>query len=281
MGRKTRRVRHHVERMPFAARPFEGLPDEREWIALRNFVERGRAAVTLRDGRQISIVSQLPGGAAASVKEDGEIQVAIQVAHDFGDLSRDLAHAIALAFDHEPGSLVSMTDPGVGERMQDIVDPDSTFEIELLEDFDFWKPSDPEVEVSVDLDTSMLEAKTLSHPSWRIRPHAYITQYGSFESYLRWFLVEDENAVLTALARLRLAATDRVGGRQLLGTFKADGLPVLVWEVDRFDDHEKLAKHVANVEEALTEALGRGDEPLTQAERSARQSLLSRQVIVR
>ncbi len=265
--------------MPYAARPFEGLPNEREWVALRNFVERGRATATLRDGRRISIVSQLIGGAAACVKEDGEIQVAIQVAHDFGDLSRDLAHAIALASEREPGSLVSMTDPGVGERLQDIVDPDSDFEIELLENFDFWRPKDAE-EIDMGLDTTILEANTLSHESWRIRPHGYITQYTSFESYLRWFVLEDENAVLTALARLHLASTDRVGGRHLLGTFKADGIPVLVWEVSRFDDHEKLAQHVSNVEEALNEALAL-DEELTQAERSARQSLLSRQVVVR
>lgn len=274
-------MRQRVEKMPFAARPFEGLPDECEWVALRNFVERGRATVTLRDGRQISIVSQLPGGAVACVKEDGEIQVAIQVMHDFGDLSRDLAHAIDLIADGEPGTSVSMTDPGVGERLQDIVDPDSRFEVEILESFDFWKPKDPDAEEDMALDQTILEAKTLSHPSWRIRPHAYITQYTSFESYLRWFLLEDERAVLTALARLHLASTDRVGGRHLLGTFQADGLPVLVWEVSRFDDHEKLAKHVANVEEALTEALARDDEPLTQAERSARQSLMSRQVVVR
>ena len=88
----------------YVARPFEGLPSECDLVALRELVPSATAPLTV-DGtdRQVTLCTLLPMAAPAMVREDGAVWLALQVQHQFGDPSRDLAavltNALALADD--------------------------------------------------------------------------------------------------------------------------------------------------------------------------------------
>jgi hypothetical protein len=105
MGKKSRIKNKSAkpQRMPFVARTFEGLPGEADWVALREFVPSGSVTITLTTGETVRVCSMLPGNGAGIRRQDGEIWIGLQVAHNFGDISRDLAHVIDLARETEPG----------------------------------------------------------------------------------------------------------------------------------------------------------------------------------
>ncbi|WP_332662576.1 DUF5926 family protein, partial [Aeromicrobium sp.] len=140
MGKKSRLKNKAAkkERMPFVARTFEGLPNEADWIALREFVPSATATIQLASGQPVKVCSLLPGNGAGIVRPDGEIWIGLQVAHNFGDISRDLAYVVETAFEMEPGQPVRMAEPGVGPRLQDLIDPSSGFDVTVHQGFDYW-----------------------------------------------------------------------------------------------------------------------------------------------
>ena len=278
MGKKSRIKSKGAkkERMPFVARTFEGLPREADWVALREFVPSGSATITLTTGETVRVCSMLPGNGAGIRRPDGEIWIGLQVAHNFGDISRDLAHVIDLARETEPGNPVRMTDPGVGPRLQDVIDPASGFDVEVHEGFDYWVQG---------VDDSESTAEALAEANDTIAPTvhldsvdgAYWTEMGD-QRFLRWVMTHDESTLLNALARLHAAADDTLGeGTKLIGHFRAHGLLVPVWEFEH--DADALEKPAVEFAARLADALA-DESPLTSEQRSARQSLISRQVQV-
>lgn len=278
MGKKSRikNKATKAERMPFVARTFEGLPGEADWIALREFVAAGSVTITLTTGEKVRVCSMLPGNGAAIRREDGEIWIGLQVAHNFGDISRDLAHVIDLARETEAGHPVRMTDPGVGPRLQDIIDPKAPFEVEIHDGFDYWLEG---VEASEGAAEALAEANDTIAPTVHLTSveGAYWTEMGP-QRFLRWIRTDDESKLLDALARLRAADEDTLGdGTKLIGHFRAHGLLVPVWEFEH--DAADLEKPVVEFEKRLTAALA-DETPLTTEQRSARSALISRQVQV-
>jgi hypothetical protein len=264
------------ERMPFVARTFEGLPREEDWIALREFVPAGSATITLKDGETVRVCSMLPGNGAGIRRQDGETWIGLQVAHNFGDISRDLAHVIELARTTEPGSPVRMTDPGVGPRLQDLVAPDSSFDVVVHDGFDYWVEG---VEDNAGVAEALAEANDTIAPTVHLESvdGAYWTEMGP-QRFLRWVMTHDETALLNALARLHAADDDTLGeGTKLIGHFRAHGLLVPVWEFEH--DADALEAPATAFAERLAAALA-DDSPLTSAERAAKGSLISRQVQV-
>src|SRR5215217_67471 len=81
---------------PYVVRTFEGLPGECDWVALREFVPAASAPLGLvsgafdgaAEGRSARVVSVLPGIAPAMARNDGEVWLATQVAHQSSDPSR-------------------------------------------------------------------------------------------------------------------------------------------------------------------------------------------------
>lgn len=278
MAKKSRRKKPSKERMPFVARTFEGLPGEGDWVALREFVPSATAVVTLTDGTAVRICSLLPGGGAGLVRPDGEIWVGLQVRHNFGDISRDLAHVIELGRESTPATPLRMSDPGVGARLQDLVDPASDFTVELHEDFRFWLVDD-------DLDSpqaaaALEQANAAVSPTRRLHGvgSAYLSTLGE-RTYLRWVMPEPESVLLDALARLHVDGTDSLGeGTRLIGMFRAHGLLVPVWEIDGPEaDLDAEARAFAD---RLAATLA-DESPLTTEQRSARQGLTNRQLTIR
>lgn len=279
MGKKSRRTKPAKQRMPFVARTFEGLPSEGDWVALREFVPSATATVRLRDGGTVRICTLLPGAGAGLVRPDGEIWVGLQVMHNHGDISRDLAHVVEIARETEPGTPIRMTPPGVGARLQELVDPDGGFELELHDGFDWWLVE--EDRNSSAAAAALEEANATIAPTTRLTAtdSAYVTDMGD-HSYLRWIMLQDEGPLLDAFARLRAANEDAiVDGTTLIGIFRAHGLLVPVWELDGVGA-EELDAAVGDFAARLEQAMASTEE-LTAAERTARRDLVSRQVTIR
>ena len=206
----------------YVVRTFAGLPGECDWVALREFVPAGIAPVTLQAGAfdgaaesvHVSMVSVLPGIAPALRRDDGdEVWVAAQVTHQSADPSRDFCAALGLALDAAAGESVVMAElPGPGPRLQDVVAADSDFTVRVLDGFDFWFDGvdDPDGTAASTLET--LNASI--DPSSRLSSvdGAFWTAVAAKE-HLRWVMPYDEEALLTALARLHVAGADRLTAR--------------------------------------------------------------------
>lgn len=274
---------------PYVVRTFEGLAGECDWVALREFVPAGIAPLTLRagafegsgDGRSVSVVSVLPGIAPALVRADGDVWLAAQVAHQSSDPSSDLAAALRLALMGEPGRSVVMAPPsGAGPRLQDVVDPGADFEVTVLPGFDFWFDGVDDTDGSAAAALEQLNSSL--EPTARLAsvPAAYWTSTGTRE-HLRWVMPYDEEPLLTALARLHVADADRLGpGSRLVGSFRAHGLLVPVWDLPVGTGAEALEQPVGAFEQRLGEALAQTD-GLSSAERATRNGLLNRQLTIR
>lgn len=280
MGKKSRRTGAKVakQRMPFVARTFEGLPGEIDWVAFREFVPSATAVISLRDtDRTVRVCSLLPGNGAGLVRPDGEIWLGLQVLHNFGDISRDLAHVVETALETEPGTPITMTDPGVGARLQDLIDPASSFDVEVHAGFDYWlEGTDAADEAQMLLE----RANGSVVPTTKLAsvPGAYWTRMGE-RSYLRWVQSADEDRVLDALARLHVGGDDRLADDvRLIGMFRAHGLLVPVWETP--GEAEALEEPAVAFAARLAEALAETG-PLTSEQRSARNGLANRQLTIR
>ncbi|MGQ2911995.1 MULTISPECIES: DUF5926 family protein [unclassified Aeromicrobium] len=281
MGKKSRRTKApKPARMPFVARTFEGLPGEGDWIALREFVPAATATVTLNDGEQVRVCSLLPGSGAGIRRPDGEIWLGLQVLHNHGDVSRDLAGTIETARETEPGNPVPVRDPGVGDRLQQVVDPASSFDVEVHDGFDFWVEG-----TDAEGSDALAQANESVSPTERLTSveAAYWVRMAD-KRYLRWVVTKNEDTVLDGFARLAAAGEETLGeGTKLIGMFRAHGLLVPVWEMDPDvvdDGAAALDAPLAALSERLDAAID-DDAPLTSEQRNARSNLTSRQLTIR
>lgn len=278
MGKKSRRKGAKKERMPYVARTFGGLPGELDWVAMREFVPSATATVTLAEsGRTVRVCSLLPGNGAGIVRPDGEIWLGLQVQHNHGDISRDLAHIVETGLTLEPGTPIGVTDPGVGPRLQDLVDPASSFDVAVHDGFDFWLEG---TDAGPDEIALLEQTNSTVTPTVKLDAveGAYWTEMGE-RRFLRWVQPHDEAQLLDALARLHVDGADKLGDDiRMIGMFRAHGLLVPVWETDT--DAAALEKPVAELRTRLDAALAES-EPLTAEQREARRGLANRQLTIR
>ncbi|MGZ8737003.1 MAG: DUF5926 family protein [Nocardioides sp.] len=266
----------------YVARPFAGLAGEADVIAMRELVPAATAPLTVKDSaRTVVLCSLLPMAAPALVRQDGTIWLGLQVQHNFGDPSRDLGAVLEKALAAEPGEVVGLTDPpGEGSRLQDLV-ADASLEVTVHEGFDFWVADveDPTGSVHASLEA----ANAAAHPTVRLASveAAYWTDVGTKE-HLRWVMPhDDEEQLLTALARLHAAGKDSVAeGSRLVGMFRVHGVLVPVWDLPLGTGAEILEGPAAQFGKDLEAALA-DDSPLSQEERASRNGLANRQLTIR
>ncbi|MDQ3628765.1 MAG: SEC-C domain-containing protein [Actinomycetota bacterium] len=267
---------------PYVTRPFEGLPSECDWVALRDFVPAATAALTLSGGsdRSVTLCSLLPVASPAMTRADGAVWLGLQVQHSYGDPSRDLAYALGKALDAERGSSVTVAeDPGPGPRMQDVISGQAPLDVRVHEGFDFWVADveDPTGQLAASLES----ANAAAWPTARLDgvDAAYWTRMGERE-YVRWVMPHAEASLLDALARLHAKDADRmVDDSRLIGSFRAHGLVVPVWEVPAGTSVDRLAAAATDLQERIGEALS-DTTALTPEQRSARNGITSRQVTI-
>lgn len=295
MGKASRRSRtdrtvrtSRPAPVPFVARPFEGLPGETEWVAMREIVPAATATIRLAEGNapegapeSITIATVLPLAWPALHRDNGDVLVGIQSGNASGDTSRDIAHAVELALAAEPGTPIQSLPVSTAEttRLQDLIDVDAPFEIEVQEGFDFWVD---DAELDVEGQQSLERANESVIPTVKLAaaPSAYWCRIGE-RCYVRWVLPYDEDVATSALARLHAAGDSRLGDAgRLLGCFRSSGLLIPVWEVDPGAEPESHEDAVAAMQESI-DAAAAITEPLTAAERGARAGLTNRQVTLR
>ena len=269
---------------PPVTRPFEGLPGEEHWVALRELVPAATAPLRTTDGRDVTLASVLPGGAPALVRANGEILLGVQLQGSSDDVSRDVGTALAAALEAPAGAPV---DPGplggagsTGPRLQELVDTTAPLQVTVHEDFGFWLEG---VEAGAAARAGLEQANAAILPT-ELLPDlgaAYWVRPGAERAHLRWVRPEPEEQLLDALARLRASGGIVLSeGTRYAGAFRAHGLVVPVWDVPADVPGEEWAGPSAGLQSRLESALTVTD-PLTADERRARAGLLSRQVTLR
>lgn len=271
------------------SRPFEGLAAECQLIALREFVPSANAPLPLAQpgDRSVTLATVLPGAAAALVRPDGTALVGLQVLTRSGDLSRDLGRAVSWVLTAAPGSVlpvVGTTAEGEQIRLQELLRPDATLEVTMYRDFSWWIPG--EQSPTGEAATALQRANEAIMPTEAVTGAGVVGAYwvdAGEKAHLRWVRPEPEEQLLSALARL--AARDELDlgeGSRFAGSFRAHGVLVPVWDLDR-DQHAR--EWVAPAEafaSRLVEALSTIDDtPLTDPERRALRGLHSRQLTLR
>lgn len=268
----------------FVLRPFEGLPGEADWVALREIVPSATATartVAERGGRDVVITTVLPGGWSALHREDGAVLLAVQGTLGSDDLSRDLAAALLAAIDAEPGTGIVPEDLDVradGPRLQDVLDLSVPFDVTVHSGYDYWL--DSSAEVTAEVRASLDEAAETTIPTVKVAsvPAAYWCQMS--REFLRWARTEDEDRIIDAIARLHAKRESGLVGGRFIGMFRACGLVVPVWELPTGTQAADLEEPIQDLAARLDEALTI-DAPLDANERRARAGIVSRQVTLR
>lgn len=265
------------------SRAFEGLPAECDWVALREIVSAATAPVTLKEepARDVIVATVLPGAVPALVRENGQILLGLQTRTSSGDASADLGHALNAAMATEPGNVVAVGPRAADSpRLQDIVAPDSTFDVTVHDTFDYWV--DHGSEAASEVQASIEAANEAIIPAARLTsvPAAYWCRMDNRDQ-VRWVLPYAEEPLLNGLARLHAHDADGLGeGTRLLGTFRAHGLLVPVWDLAAGTTASDVEEPVSELAERLAAAVD-DTAPLTAPERRARSGLANRQVTIR
>ncbi|MCT2589351.1 SEC-C domain-containing protein [Streptomyces sp. N2-109] len=264
-------------------RPFEGLPGEPDWVALRELVPAATADLTLRGGLPegvpaVRLATVLPMAWPALRRDSGEVLIGLQNDTPSGDISRDLAHVLECALNTEPGNPVEvgLAAPD-GPRLQDLLDPEAPFTPEVHSGFEFWLEDADKA--SGDVAASLEHANSAAIPTARLKGSegAYWCETPD-KNHLRWVMTHPEEELLDALARLHVAGTSSLGeGTRLVGSFRAHGLTVPVWDLPKAMTSDDCEKPAEEFNGRLAEALA-SSAPLTPEERRARSGLTNRQV---
>ncbi|MGW4811351.1 DUF5926 family protein [Kitasatospora cineracea] len=280
-----RQAAHAVQEL--VHRPFEGLPGEADWVALRELVPAATVPLVLATGVADEAIGEVPSVTLATVlplawpalrRPDGSILLGLQTQSSSGDLSRDLADALELALATEPGTPVPArrTNPG-GRRLQELLDTTAAFVPEVHTGFEFWL-EDAE-SATGEVAASLERANASAIPTEKLAGVDSAYWCGTPDkNHLRWVMDVPEEQLLDALSRLSAAGDSSLGeGTKLVGSFRAHGLTVPVWDLP-------LEMTAADVEKPAVEFAGKlaavlaAPAPLTAEERRARANLVSRQI---
>lgn len=262
------------------SRPFEGLPSEGDWVAMRELVPSATARLRVPSApdRIVTVATVLPMAWPGLVRTDGEVFLGLQTPTGSGDPSRDLADALQRALASDAGTPIPPEGlPDAGPRLQDLIDCTAPFEVRVHDGFDFW--IDGVAEPAGEVGESLARVRQDVVPTVRLErvESAYWCRIGERE-HLRWVLPHDEERGLDALARLHGAGELALdAGSRFIGSFRALGLIAPVWDLPLGTGVEPLedlaVAWLARFEEAFA-----SDAPLTGKERGARSGLLNRQV---
>jgi hypothetical protein len=281
MSRRRSADKPAKQQVPFVARPFAGLADETEWVALREIVPAATAPLRLKGSDvAVTLSTVLPLHWPAMVTRGGKRFLGLQVGSRSGDASRDLAYVLELLLDADPGtSVVPVELPEPGPRLQDVLEG-SPLEVTLLQGFDHWVEG--EDDPTGELTSAMESANATVVPTARVSSvtSAYWCRMKE-RSHLRWVLPEDEDPLLDALARLSVADGLGLGeGTRFVGSFRAHGVLVPVWDLPHAMEADALEEPATAFRARLDEALATTG-PLTQEARRARAGLVNRQLTLR
>ncbi|GAA4404269.1 DUF5926 family protein [Tsukamurella soli] len=265
------------------SRPFAGLAAECDLIALRNFVSSATAKLPLAaaDAREVRVATVLPGASQALARREGDAVVgyaALQTQAQGGDPASCLAGAVEFAASAAAGD--SLADVRRGD-LTALLTADATLDVTVHTSFDWWIAEgvqpDPQTAELVQNANSFvqpaarLDAGVVGAPWW--------ADTGS-KAHVRWVHPADEDELMRALARVHAAGGLTLGeGSRFAGSFRADGVLVPVFDVDRESHPNEWVPGTVALGERLTEALA-DDSELTAEQRRSRDGIRGRQVSI-
>jgi len=264
-------------------RPFEGLPGECDWVALRELVPAAIVPLTLKAGLpegvpSVTLGTVLPMAWPGLRRDTGAVLLGLQNDAASGDISRDLADTLQRALTAEPGNPVQGRRPAPdAPRLQDLLDLDAPFEPQVQTGFEFWL-EDADAATG-EVAASLERANQAAIPTARLTgvDAAYWCETPE-KNHLRWVMPHPEEALLDAMARLHVAGASSLGDdTRLVGSFRAHGLMVPVWDLPVGMTADDVEKPAAEFGDRLAETLAR-TEPLTAEERKARSGFTNRQI---
>lgn len=262
-------------------RPFAGLASEPDWIAMRELVPAGTAPLMLTGefcDREVMVSTLLPMAWPALVRADGRVVVAVQLQTGSSDLSRDIGDALHRALTAEPGSAIPpRPTPAHAPRLHDLIDVDAPLRVSVHSTFDYWVEDPDQVDDAVR--ASLDAANEAVIPTARLAgvDGAYWVMVGS-RRQLRWVLPQPEDVIVDALARIDGdTGLPVMPGARYLGSFRALGLVVPVWDLPEGTEVEDVEGPAATFDARLTAALAHQG-ALSGDERRRRSTLLARQL---
>lgn len=268
----------------YVSRPFEGLKAELDLVAMRQLIPSATIKAKISKdfgGGDVVIASILPMNWGALKREDGTVMVGMQATVPGNDISRGLGAALKTALDSDAGTAVTTVDvKDDSPRLQDLLEFDDDYLIEVHEDFEYW--IDSGAERTEQIEEGLKQANEAIMPTAAVGglPHAYWVDAGAKE-HLRWVLDESEDRVIDAVARLHAKRNSGIGeGTKYVGSFRADGLTIPVWDLPKGFGVEGVEDEVPEFKKRFEEALA-STEPLTALERRARGGIVARQVTLR
>jgi hypothetical protein len=260
------------------------MASECDLVAMREIVPAATAPLTLTGeyaDRTVTAVTVLPLALPCLTRSDGSVLVAMQTQITAGDASRQVAAALIAALNIEPGATPTNVDITADTPpLQKLLDPAAPLEVTVHDGFEFWVENPDEM--TDEVKASLEQANSAAPPTVRLSsvPAAYWSDEGE-RAWVRWVMPHDEYPLLNALARLHAARVDDLGeGTKYVGSFRTHGLLAPVWEVPTGQPAETFEAGVAALSARLDEALA-NTEPLTSAERRARDGLANRQLTIR
>lgn len=260
------------------------MASEPDWVALHDMVPAATAPLTLRDGeRAVTLCTLLPMAWPALVRENADVLLAAQTQTSSADVGRDLGDALQRALDADPGTPIAPRPlPADAPHLRELIDADRPLVVQMHSGFDFWLE---DAAAADDQARAGLErANAAIGPTARLASvvGAYWMILGE-RRQLRWVLPEDEAPLIDAMARLhareRSERLDLGDGSRFLGSFRASGLLVPVWDLAAGTEPDEIEDAAAAFRSRLDDALAQ-DAPLTAAERRAREALRARQLTV-
>ena len=228
-------------------------------MALREIVPAATAPLRLRDpqhaDREVLLATVLPMGCAAMVRADRSIFLGLQVSAHSGDVSRDVAYALEQALEAPAGTPINATGlPGPGPRLQDLLG-DDPLEVTVLRRLRLLGRGRRS-------STPRSRPRSSGPTRWSSRPPRCQGPQAAYwcrmpeRNHLRWILPYDEDALLDAMTRLLPGGGLSLGeGTKYVGSFRAHGLLVPVWDLPSAMAADDLEEPVAALQLRLDEAL--------------------------
>jgi hypothetical protein len=225
----------------------------------------------------------------ALVRESGSVLLAAQTQTASGDYSRDIADALSQALKAQPGSTIAPRPlPSDAPALDELIDTSEPLTVRVHSGFDYWLEDADNAERAEgiggadDAARAALErANAAVVPTARLAAveAAYWMQLGD-RRQVRWVLPQDETALVDALARMHVVdGLSLIADSRFLGSFRASGLVVPVWDLPDGTEVEDVEDAAAEFSERLQASLKIND-PLSGAERRAREALRARQLTV-
>lgn len=268
----------------FVKRPLEGLTAERDLVAMRQLIPSATMAAKANTdfgGGDVIIASILPMNWPSLKRADGTVLLGMQATLPGNDLSRSLGQALKQALEAEPGTSFSQVVLDEDSpRLQDVLDQDGFAPIEMHDDFEFWLDSGAERTEQITEGLEEANAAIMTTEAVPGLDHAFWVDTGS-KQHVRWVVDAEEEQVIDAIARLHSRRESSLGeGTKYVGSFRADGLTVPVWDLPRGMTADEVAEGAKEFAGRFEEALAI-TEPLTALERRARGAVVARQVTLR